>query len=114
MARPLQARQQRRLAAWHGWIPPGLRLLILPARTWPFSYQGEKPRSRSVRCIERAGQPLAKPAPWAALLGRNRSTPAYVVVPPGRPCAAWFDGLGGVEMNLEQPLRFHDQDQNSR
>jgi len=105
MGAPLQGRQQATPAAWHGWdLRRALRLLILPADLAPFSYPGEKPPQSLVRCIRGSASPWPKqlrgkpcPGGW-----KSGSTPAHVGWCPGPPCAALVDGLGGVEMNLEQ------------
>jgi len=94
------------LAAGTGGSAGALRLAA-PSADLAVQLPGEKPPAvRSVRCIERAGQPGQQPG--AALLGLESGQPQRYVVVPGPPCAAWLMGWAR-EMNLEHRA-LHRQD----
>ncbi|MCT0202744.1 LCP family protein [Synechococcus sp. CS-602] len=87
-----------------------LRLLILPADL-AVQLPGEKP-PQSLGSLYREGGPALASSSVAALLGLESGQPQRYVVVPRAALRSLVDGLGGVEMNLEQPLRSTDKTQN--
>jgi len=96
---------------WARVDPPGPCRSADPSPpNWPFSYQARSPPAVARRFVSRReGQPFGSSSVAAVLGLESGQTPAAMWCVPGPPCAAWFEWLGGVEMNLEQSVALHDK-----